>query len=170
MTHAVPRDKIRGLFHAFIEPVFPLRSISTLLLAVGVATCADGPNPAGQPSAPQPGPRRIARIGFEPVFSKQALAAAAHLADFDLTFDHVRVVIVRPVSDTVKDTTIAFVPGQSDVTLDLTVAVHDVGESFDAAIDYTNPSGVVFHGTFFHRSWGSGGVHCFACSTTSPWD
>ena len=57
-----------------------------------------------------------------------------------------RVVIVRPPTETVADTTIAFGPGQQDAVLDLSVAVHADGESFHASIDYTNPTGVVFHG------------------------
>ena len=88
----------------------------------------------------------MARFAFEPVFAADARAAAARLPDFGLTFDSVRVVIVRPPADTVKDTTIAFAPGQLDVTLDLSVAVHADNEIFHAGIDYTNPVGVVFHG------------------------
>lgn len=88
----------------------------------------------------------MARVGFDPVFAADARAAAARLPDFGLAFDSVRVVIVRPPADTVKDTTIAFAPGQVDVTLDLSVAVHADNEIFQAAIDYTNRSVVVFHG------------------------
>ncbi|MEP6491727.1 MAG: Ig-like domain-containing protein [bacterium] len=118
-----------------------LRSFATLAVAVGVATCADAPTAADSSVG-----HDAARVGFAPVFSAAARVAAAHLADFGITFDHVRVVIVRPVADTVKDTTIAFVPGQANVTLDLPVAVRVDGESFHASIDYTNPTGVVFHG------------------------
>ncbi|HEX3866764.1 MAG TPA: hypothetical protein VHV78_08435, partial [Gemmatimonadaceae bacterium] len=114
-------------------------------MAVCVATCSDSPATAVNTSS-KPANRGAARVGFAPVFSTSAIAAAGRLADFDISFDHVRVVLVRPVADTVKDTTIAFAPGQSDVTLDFTVDVEAVGESFGASIDYTNPSGVVFHG------------------------
>ncbi len=120
-----------------------IRSLATFCMAVGVASCADLPSAA--PHRPN-GDRGLARIGFQPVFSVAARAAAAHLADFGISFDHVRVVIVRPPSEVVVDTTIAFAPNQQDVTLDLAVAVHADGESFHASIDYTNPSGVVFHG------------------------
>jgi hypothetical protein len=88
----------------------------------------------------------LARIGFQPVFSASALSAAAHIADFGITFDHVHVVIVRPPSQVVADTTIAFGPNHQDVTLDLTVAAQSDGEFFHASIDYTNASGIVFHG------------------------
>ncbi|MEO7084671.1 MAG: hypothetical protein ABI442_11250 [Gemmatimonadaceae bacterium] len=90
-------------------------------------------------AAPKPTPARgTAKIAFAPIFSSAARAAAARLADFGISFDHVRVMIVRPVADTVKDMTIAFAPGQSDVTLDLDVAVRQDGESFHVAIDYTS--------------------------------
>ena len=119
-----------------------IRSLAILVAGVCLATCADAPSVA----TPSAAGRFAARIGFEPVFSFAAKATAAKLADFGIAFDHVRVVIVRPVADTVKDTTIAFSPTQADVTLDLTVAVRADGESFLASIDYTNAGGVVFHG------------------------
>ncbi|HEX3866808.1 MAG TPA: Ig-like domain-containing protein [Gemmatimonadaceae bacterium] len=80
------------------------------------------------------------------MFSRSAAAAFAELDDFGITFDHVHVVVVQPPADTVADTVVAFAPGQADLTLDLTVPVVTDGETFNAGIDYTNPSGVVFHG------------------------
>ncbi len=123
----------------------PFRSLATLVLAVAVTTCADGAR-TGVSSPSQPGRRGVAKVGFNPVFSKSAQAAAANMDDFGITFDHVRVVLVRPVNDTVIDTLVTFKPGQPDLPLDLTVPSHGDGESFAASIDYTNPSGVVFHG------------------------
>ena len=122
-------------------PIF--RAVAALLPVVAVLSCTDASSRLVKPS---PGESQIARVAFAPVFAADARAAATRLADFGLDFDHVRVVIIRPPSDTVRDTTITFVPGQQDVTLDLTVEVHSTGEAFHAAIDYTNPSGVVFHG------------------------
>src|SRR5512133_1293588 len=87
----------------------PLRSLATLITAFGVAACADTPSAAVRPAI---GGRGSGRLSFEPVFSQAARLAAASLADFGIKFDHVRVVIVRPPADTVKDTTIAFAPGQ----------------------------------------------------------
>jgi hypothetical protein len=129
----------------------PTRSIATLLMAVGVATCSDGPtgplrNTGVTPdngSGPVIGRGRLSLL---PVFSKSAENVAAHLADFGIEYNQVRVVIVRPVSDTVKDTTVTFVPGQSDLTLNLIVDVKAAGEVFTGAMDYKSPSGVVFHG------------------------
>ncbi|MDB4878382.1 MAG: Ig domain protein group 1 domain protein [Gemmatimonadetes bacterium] len=126
----------------------PYRSVATLVLAVGVATCSDAPTgPLRHSTAEAPSNGARGRVAFEPVFSKSALATFAQRTVFpNLNFDHVRVVIVRPVADTVKDTTIVFAPGSSDVSLDLTVDVHAETETFNTAIDYTNPTGRVFHG------------------------
>lgn len=119
------------------------RTFAALLAAAAVLSCTEAPSSLVKPPL---GAGRPARLGFQPVFSADARAAVQRLSDFGITFDHVRVVIVRPPSDTAKDTTIVFAPGQNDVTLDLTVDVRSDGESFHAGIDYTNPSGVVFHG------------------------
>ena len=120
-----------------------IRSLATLIATLGVASCGDGPSTAARPSGEG---MRVGRIAFAPVFSASARAAATQLADFGITFDRVRVVIVRPPSETVKDTTISFAPGQPDVTLDLTVEVRTDNETFNVSIDYANASGVVFHG------------------------
>ena len=129
----------------------PLRSIATLLMAVGVATCSDAPtgpmrHPVTAPdngSGPTIGRERLA---FQPVFSKSAEAIAARLVDFGIQFNQVHVLIVRLNGDVAKDTTVTFLPGQSDITLDLSVDVKVAGEVFDGTIDYTSPGGVVFHG------------------------
>jgi hypothetical protein len=88
----------------------------------------------------------MARISFAPVFSSAARAVAALLPDFGISFDHVRVRIVRPPSEVVVDTTIEFKPGQADATLDFTVTVRADGESFQITMDYLNSGVVVFHG------------------------
>ncbi len=125
------------------------RPIATLVMAVCVATCSDAPtgplrHPGSTPDNGSGGAR--ARVGFEPVFSKSASTIASRLADFGIRFDRVRIVIVRPVRDTVADTTVTFLPGQSDLTLDLTVDVKTAGEIFTGSIDYRDANGVLFHG------------------------
>src|SRR5947207_12531404 len=125
----------------------PIRSLGTLALAVGVATCADAPVASLKQGGNGPVTGRgIGRISLAPVFTKAAQYVATHLADFGLTFDHVRVVIVRPVADTLVDTTIVFTPGSGDVKLDLTVTVLSGGEKFTGSIDYKSGDAVVFHG------------------------
>jgi hypothetical protein len=114
-------------------------------MAVGVATCSDTHS---TPLAPATGPdvSGVARLGFQPVFSQAAAAAFANLADFNIDFDHVRVSVIRPPSETVKDTLVAFRPGQAAITLDLTVPVRVPGEVFKVTIDYVTTQTVVFHG------------------------
>src|ERR1700712_1526122 len=120
----------------------PKRPLALVLLAISVATCTDR---APSPVTPTTRARGTAKVSFDPVFSKSARPAAARMDDFGVTFDRVRVVIVRPVSDTTADTTVTFNPAKADLTLDLTVKA-DANETLGASMDYANPSGVVFHG------------------------
>src|SRR5438094_8109862 len=124
-----------------MRPLF--RSLATLVVAVGVVTCTDSTT-----SAPRPATARSVRSGIAlaPVFSKSAAFAAAHMDDFGITFDHVHIVIVRPPDEVVKDTTVAFTPSMTDLTIDITVAAHADGETFDVTMDYVNGSDVIFHG------------------------
>ena len=118
-----------------------LRSIAPVIIVAGLAACSDTPHaPVRQAGAG-------AHIALAPVFSRAASAAAADLASFGIRYDHVRITITRPPTDSVKDTTIAFSPETNDVALDLIVDVREPGESFDAGIDYTSNGRVVFRGT-----------------------
>src|SRR5438045_2561545 len=121
----------------------PLRSLATLVLAVGVATCADAPSVAPKPALSGKG-----RIALVPVFTKQAAAVYAQRATFaDVQFDHVHVLITRPPNDVVVlDTIIVFTPGSPDVELDLVVDVSVTSETFNAGMDFTNNGTPVFHG------------------------
>lgn len=128
-----------GPVRIFVRPL--LRCVSTLLIAVGVATCSDSPPaPIGRSRGD------AARIALEPVFSRSAEDASRRLPDFGIRYDHVRVVLNRAGADTVRDTTIAFAPGQPETTLDLTVDVRASGEVFNVSIDYLSTTGIVFHG------------------------
>lgn len=118
-----------------------LRCVSTLSIAVGVVTCSDSPPaPIGRSRGDE------ARIALEPVFSRSADDVSRRLPDFGIRYDHVRVVLSRAGADTVRDTTIAFAPGQPETTLDLTVDVSATGEVFNVSIDYLSTTGIVFHG------------------------
>ncbi len=118
----------------------PLRSFAVLGLAAGVATCVD------VATGPKPASARRGRILIAPQFSASAARTASQLADFNIRYDSARVVIVRPVADTLIDTTLAFRPGQQDVTLDLTVPVHSDGEVFDAGMQFRDAARVLFQG------------------------
>src|SRR5262245_26623824 len=119
----------------------PQRSLFALLLAVGVATCSEF---RSSPLEPSPGTGQLA---FTPRFSPEAAAVYAQRAQFAaVNFDHVRIVLVRPPSETVKDTTIAFGPTSPPLTLELTVEVRGAGERFTVSIDYLSTGVAMFHG------------------------
>ena len=119
----------------------PLRSIATLVLAVGLGSCSDTPN------APVKTATSRSRILLAPRFSSEASAVYAQRSEIaGVQFDRVRVRIVRPPSEVVVDTTIVFGPNSSPVTLDLNVEARQAGEVFDGSIDYTSNGTVVFHG------------------------
>lgn len=140
----------------------PLRLASVLLIAIGVATCSDTPPVGVKHSSLGPNGTPGGRVAFQPVFSAAALQIAQGLADFGIKYDRVRVVLVRPVADTAKDTTIAFTPGGPDITLNLTVEVRSPDEVFDVGIDYLSDPGTVFHG--------HGRVHSHAPDQPAPPD
>jgi len=124
----------------------PLRPIATLLLAIGVATCADAPTVGRTGASPARGTLR-GRFAIAPVFSQSAQAAFAQREQFaGASFDHVRIVLVRPPADTVKDTTAVFNPDSPPLPLELSVAVTSIGEAFDGELDYTNNGQVVYSG------------------------
>jgi len=119
----------------------PQRSLFALLLAVGVATCSEF-----HPSPLEPSPGK-GQLSFTPRFSPEAAAVYAQRAQFAaVNFDHVRIVLVRPPSETVKDTTIAFGPTSPPLTLELTVEIRGAGEKFNVSIDYLSTGVAMFHG------------------------
>jgi hypothetical protein len=124
----------------------PLRVLSTLLIAAGVASCSDTPPAAVKHSSLGPSGGAVGRVAFEPIFSAAALQVAQHLGEFGIQYDRARVSLIRPPGDTVRDTTVAFTPDGPDVTLSLTVEVRSNDEVFDVAIDYLSSRAVVFHG------------------------
>src|SRR5262245_54148559 len=122
----------------------PIRSFAAALLSVAVATCSDAPQAT---LTPTPDVGRIGRLSFAPVFSASAQAVYARRATFAAAnFDRVRVRLVRPPDEVVKDTTVAFTPTSPPLTLVLTVSVHATGEVFAATIEYTNSGVPVYRG------------------------
>src|ERR1041384_3657495 len=108
-----------------------LRTVAPLAAAVGLVSCMEGPT---APTRLSPARLGTGRIAFQPVFSKSAVDVYDNLTAFNLSYDSVRVVIVRPVADTVADTTVAFRRGSADLDLDLTVAVVSLEEQFGATM------------------------------------
>jgi adhesin/invasin len=75
------------------------------------------------------------------------LLAPANLASFGLTIDNLRLVVIRPVSDTVKDTTVAFNPDSSVLKLALQIPLVATAETFSLSIQLRAGSRVMFSGT-----------------------
>jgi hypothetical protein len=128
----------------------PSRSLAACLLAIGAASCTD----TRSIDSPIPAGKHAARIELNPVFSESAQTIAASIADFGITFDHVRIAI-RDNPDTTRlvvDTTIAFGSTSAALTLDLTVPVDVDGQIFNALVQYIGPSGVVYSGTILVQS------------------
>ena len=138
----------------------PIRSIATLLMAVGVATCSDSPTaPLRRSGTGASGTQtQRGRIAFQPTFSKTAQYAAQHSAEFGITYDSVHVVIRGlPDKTTIaKDTTVFFTPTSPSLTLNLDVDVAADGQMFDAVLDYTNNGQVVYHGETTVQSYPPG--------------
>lgn len=122
---------------AFMRPI--LRPLAAALVGLAIVTCTDAP------SGPHAG-ARAASITFAPMFSRSAAQTAALLERFGISYDHVRTVVLRPPSDTVRDTTIAFASGDTAIDLELSVRVQEDGELFHVSIDYAGQTGIVFHG------------------------
>lgn len=116
-----------------------IRSTAAALLAVVVATCSDAT------TGPVPVATGAGNIALSAVLSTGS--AVARLADFGITVDHIRIVVVRAPADTVKDTTLVFAPGRPDVTLDLAVALRVPNETFTGIVEFTSiANGVVLRG------------------------
>ncbi|HET8712775.1 MAG TPA: hypothetical protein VFM23_03735, partial [Gemmatimonadales bacterium] len=81
------------------------RSLIVAGLALTLARCRDSFEPG-----------LSARLAVAPV-----LPSRAELAEFGLTIDAVRFVVVRPISDTLADTTVAIPPGATEIAIDLRI-------------------------------------------------
>ncbi len=117
------------------EPLFVRSLGARVLLASGllltVVTCRDGFEP-----------HALARIAVAPVLPSKAV-----LADFGLTIDRVRFVVVRPVSDTLADTTIALPPGATELALELRVPLVASPETLSVSVVALSGTIPLFTGT-----------------------
>jgi adhesin/invasin len=94
--------------------------VFALVLALSLATCRDAVGPRV--------PIRAA-IAVAPV-----LPSAAGLADFGLTIDAVRFIVVRPAADTLADTTLALPPDATELALALRVPIVSVPETLRVSV------------------------------------
>ncbi len=92
-------------------------------------TCSD------RLTAPSPKSGHVS-VAFRPEFSTKALRAVEMFRETsNPLYDSVRVVIYRTIKDTLGDTTVAFVPGQDSVHLQIKVAAAP-GEQLNVALSY----------------------------------
>ncbi|MDP3910169.1 MAG: hypothetical protein Q8Q14_07235 [Gemmatimonadales bacterium] len=113
-----------------------LRFLVPLGLGLAVATCRDALGPRGG------GAGGLARVAVAPI-----LPSSAALADFGLTIDRVRIVVVRPVADTLADTTAVLPPDADFLDLDLRVPLLARRESLSVTIEALAGSIPLFSGT-----------------------
>ena len=116
-----------------VRPAGRLRALAALALALSLATCRD---------AVGPGAPIRALIAVSPV-----LPSEAALADFGLTIDAVRFIVVRPAADTLADTTLVLPPDSTELALDLRVAIVSVPETLRVSIVALSGTLPLFAGT-----------------------
>jgi hypothetical protein len=93
-----------------------------------------------------PDPSASAVVAFSPSFSADVRASANFFRAAGVVFDRVRLVVTRLPSDVLKDTTVAYAPGQSDLQLQLSVAAVP-NEQLEAKLEYKSGDLVVYRGS-----------------------
>ena len=117
---------------------YSFRPLAAALSAVALASCTD----VFQGTAPG---RGRAALAIVPRFSESATRASAALNEAGASYNQVRIVIVRPATDTLKDTTLAFTPTSSELTLELSIAAIP-SEAVDATVQFKQDNEVIFSG------------------------
>ena len=114
-----------------------LRPVTAVLAATTLASCMEMSGPTGTSRT---------SLAIVPRFSQGASLASATLAQAGLSFNSVRIVIVRPATDTLKDTTIVFSPTSPELTLELSIAATPA-ENLVAGVQFKQDQTVMFSGT-----------------------
>ena len=117
-----------------------IRFVSIALSAVSLTNCSDVAH-GTRPSAPQ-----RATFVIAPRFEVGATQTAASLALVGLAFNGVRIVIIRPATDTLADTTVTYQPGDASRTLVIGVLAVP-NEPLGVTMQYKSGSTVLFEGT-----------------------
>lgn len=110
------------------------RSLAILLSAAVLATCT-----TDRPTGPGGGGRGY--LSIRPV-----LASPVDVAAFGLTIDSLRVAAIRPVADTVVDTTVYFDPNAASLSLSLPVPLRSASETFLLLLELRAGRRVLFSG------------------------
>jgi hypothetical protein len=88
------------------------------------------------------GPGRRGVFAVEPV-----LPAGLNLSAFNLVVDNVRLIVVRPPTDTVYDQTVSFPANQNTLQLQADIPLNQSPESFDVTVQELSGSTLLFSGT-----------------------
>src|SRR5574341_99086 len=119
--------------HACFAP-FPLRWAGALVLALALTTCTDNPSgPAGN---------RRAALALQPTF-----APGLSLAAFGISIDSLRVIAIRPASDTLADQTVPFPADSSSLTLNVSVNLLQAVETLTVVLEFRGSGVVLFSGS-----------------------
>jgi hypothetical protein len=116
-----------------------LRPLTAALAVTALTSCMD----LSAPSA-----KSRLSLAIVPRFSESATLQSATLAQAGLSYNAVRIVIVRPSTppDTLKDTTIVFTPTSAEVTLELSVTAAP-SEALSAGVQFKQDQTVMFSGS-----------------------
>src|SRR5512144_144794 len=109
-----------------------LQGLAAVGLALALTTCA----------REAAGPPRHAAFSVSPV-----LPAGLSLAAFNLTVDNVRLIVVRPPTDTVFDQTFAFPANQSSLSLSADVPLEQSPETFQVTLQLLSGTTPLFAGS-----------------------
>src|SRR5689334_7523030 len=124
--------------HVLTSPAVTARGMARALLAPALAlvavTCRDNP------VAPRGG--GMAHLAVQPAFR-----SPVNLTAFGLTIDSLRVTIVRPVADTIKDTTVFFSPDSDAIHLPLTFELKAAAETLSVSLTLSAGGVPLFSGT-----------------------
>src|SRR5512144_3039634 len=110
--------------------VRPIALAASVVLAVSLATCA----------REVAGPPRRAALSVSPVFPSD-------LAAFNLSVDSVRLIVVRPPSDTVLDKVFAFPANQPSLSISASVPLEQSSETFQVTIQLLSGTTALFEGS-----------------------
>ncbi|HEY7684606.1 MAG TPA: hypothetical protein VH833_00740, partial [Gemmatimonadales bacterium] len=107
-------------------------ALASLVFAFALTTC----------DHPAAGPGGRAALAVQVV-----MPASPDLALFNLTIDNVRLIVVRPPSDTVFNQVFFFPPDQTDLPLEADIPMQTSPETFRVTIELLSGTQVLFSGT-----------------------
>lgn len=120
----------------------PVRSfLATLVAAVALVTCSEAP------TGPGPGSGQVAaRVTLAPLFSSTARQAAPVLREAGITITSVKVRVTRPgTGDVLFERVIAVTPGESTMTLQVSLEIRSAQELLDASLEFRDAAGTVMY-------------------------